>query len=533
MAAPPTVAELLDGHVSLDVECFDRLYLNAYVPKLQTAGGTVYFLHEHRGNAIPSPALFRPMGQAFRDAVATFATDRGVPVVRFPAGARKLDLVRPHLEQAAATGTPGVVAVGVAQETQLVTMGTDVRRAPNGVPTYSFRRLSRRVTCFYFYIWDAEWGPCFVKLCAYFPYPGKVWCNGHEWAKRQLEARGIAYTSLANGFASCADPKALRRICASLSPRKVQALFNRWMAVLPLPLTPEDRAAGYDWELSMNQVEFSRTLVLDRPARARAFFDRVIAEGIELGRPSEVEVIFGRRVQSNTPGIFHARVITRGTEPRLSIYYKSSRVKEYLKEGRAVRVETVINCPTDIGVHRRIAHLGELGAACREVNRRILRVQRVASAPSMTRSGFERVTLPDERAGHRTVALRYGDARAMALMAALALCLHHVAGFTNKTLRPVVANLLGGTYSATQMTYDLWRLRGKELIRRIEGTHTYFLTPEGVRVATFFTKSFRRIIDPLFAAAESAPPPEPQLRAALAIIEHTVDRYAQEAGMAA
>jgi hypothetical protein len=260
-----SVAKLLDGHVTLDVECFDRLYLNAYVPKLQTPGGVVYFFHDHRGQPIASPALFRPMGDAFRKAVADFAMDNHIPVIRLKAGERKLDVVRPHLEHAERSG---VVALGVAQETQRVTMGTDVRRNPDtGCPSYSFRKADRRVTVYYFYIDDSDFGPCFIKICASFPSPAKVWCNGPEWVKRQLEKRGITYEELSNGLLRCEDPKALTRICRSLSPRKVQALFDRWIKVIPQPLTPEDRVAGYDWELSMNQIEFSRTLVLDRPVR--------------------------------------------------------------------------------------------------------------------------------------------------------------------------------------------------------------------------------------------------------------------------
>jgi len=527
------VAELLDGHVTLDVECFDRLYVNAYIPTLQTPGGVVYFLHDHRGHPIPSPALFRPMGEAFRAAVAAFAGANDIPLIRFKPRQRKLDVVRPYLDAAEASG---VVAIGVDQEVQRVTMGTDLRRDPaTGCPHYSFRKVDRRVTVFYFYIADAEWGPCFIKICAYFPYPAKLWANGHEWAKRQLHKRGIDYVALANGFASVEDPRALHRLCRALSPRKLQALFDRWITVIPQPLTAEDRAAGYDWELSMNQIEFSKTLVLDRPARARAFFEHVISDNVGLGRPSEVELVFSRRVQKNTPGLFRTRVVTEGVDPRISIYYKGSRVKEYLKEGRAIRIETVINNPTDIGCKRRICHLGTLGAICRDVNRRILSVQRVVSAPSLSTSLFERVALPDGRAGHRTVALRYGDPRPMALMAALTLCLHHVAGFTNKSLRPLVATLLGTTYTSSQMSYDLWRLKGKGLIERIAETHTYVLTPDGARAATFYTKTFRSIVDPLFAAIapDAGPRPDPDLRRALRIIDHTITRQAQEVRIAA
>lgn len=349
MATSPSLAELLDGHVSLDCECFDRLYLNVYQPKLQTPGGVVYFLHDHRGNPIPSPALFRPMGDAYRKSVTKFAEDNGIGIIRFKAGDRKIDVVAPYLEKA---DSPGVVVIGQAQEIQRVMVGSDVRRDPDtGCPRYSFNKVDRRVTVYYFYALDEQWGPSFLKMCAYFPYPAKIWCNGHEWVKVQLTNKGIGFKALANGFASVEDPGELERLCNMLGPVQIQNLFERSIARLPLPLGPEDFDACYLWEASMNQIEFSRTLVLDLPARARAFFDRVIESSVTLGRPSEIQMIFDRRVQKDTPGIFLTKLVNEGVEPRVSIFYKNSRVKLYLKEGKGVRIETVINNPTDVGVN--------------------------------------------------------------------------------------------------------------------------------------------------------------------------------------
>ncbi|MGH9338800.1 MAG: hypothetical protein ACRD1R_04235 [Acidobacteriota bacterium] len=533
MANSPSLAQLLEGHVRLDCECFDRLYLNVYQPKLQTPGGVVYFLHDHRGNPIPSPALFRPMGDAYRKSVSKFAEDAGIEMIRFKAGDRKIDVVTPYLEKAT---SPGVVVIGQAQEVQRVTVGTDLRRHPEtGCPHYSFNKVDRRVTVYYFYAQDQQWGPSFLKMCAYFPYPAKMWCNGHEWVKAQLRSKGIGFTALANGFACVDDHRELKRLCDMLGPRQVQDLFERWMARVPLPFDAADFEAGYIWEASMNQIEFSRTLVLDRPARARAFFDRVIESSATLGRPSEIELIFDRRVQKNTPGMFLTKVVNEGVEPRVSIFYKNSRVKLYLKQGKGARIETVINNPTDIGVKRRIEHLGALGAICRQVNRRILDVCRVASAPDLSTSLFEQVALPDVSAGQRTVALRYGEIRVMALMAALTLCLHQIQGFTNKGLRSLVATLIDKPFSMNQMSYDLWRLRTNGLIERLPKTNTYVLTPNGIRVSLFYTKSYRRIIDPLFAAGGTGPQARaaPQLRDALRTIDQAVDRFAKEARIAA
>ena len=70
---------------------------------------------------------------------------------------------------------------------------------------------------------------------------------------------------------------------------------ERWWARLPLPLTEADRAAGYWWDISMRQVEVSRTIVFDAPRHARSFFEALCTDNVDIGRPQEMQVIFGRR----------------------------------------------------------------------------------------------------------------------------------------------------------------------------------------------------------------------------------------------
>ncbi len=250
MAAVTTVNDLLDGHVWLDIECLDRIYLNGYVPNLQVGGQVVSFMTAHLGLPIPSPAIMEKIGTAFRRSVDRFAADEHIPVVRFKKDDRKIEVMRSHLARQEATGRTGVAAIGVAQEFQNV-FAANQRQGSNGIPWFSLTKADRRVTCFYFYLWDVDFGPAFIKICAYFPYPVKVWINGHEWAKRQCVRAGIGFTALSNGFATCADSRALQAICDRFGPGTVQVFFQRWMSVLPLPLTEHDRSAGYWWELSM------------------------------------------------------------------------------------------------------------------------------------------------------------------------------------------------------------------------------------------------------------------------------------------
>jgi hypothetical protein len=523
-----TVNEVLGGHVVLDIECLDRVYLNAYVPILQSSGQVVAFMTQHLGMPIPSPALMEKISTRFRRSVESFAEANGIAWVRFGKDARKADVMAPYLKQAAATGRSQVAAIGVAQEFQRVWAAYQ-RDTATAAPQYTFAKTDRRVTCYYFYLWDEDFGPAFIKVCAYFPYPAKIWVNGHEWAKRQAARAGIGFTELSNGFAACGDPAALQQICDRLRPGTIEVFAQRWLHRLPMPFGRKDQQAGYWWEISMRQVEVSRTLVLDAPRRARAFFEALIADNLDIGRPANVEIIFNRHIRRDTPGVFRTAIDRPTVGPDtggvvLNLFYKHSRVKQYLKDGRAMRIETVINSPRDLRCLARLPHLSELQDKARAINRRILETERAGQGTVLASPAFERIAHPSVTAdGRRTPALRFGDPRVMALAGALCTTLLAATGITNKSLRALMTGLLHAPYTPGQMTYDLRRLRLAGLIHRIGHTHRYTLTPDGIKVAVFYTKLHNRLLRPLLAADQPQAPSE--LRAALRAIDQHVDAY--------
>ena len=188
MAKPVTVNDVLDGQVALDLECLDRIYLNGWVNNLQVGGQVVSFLTAHLGYPIPSPAIFDKIGTAFRRAVTRFAEQDHIPVVRFTKADRKIDRMRPYLAAQARTGRSGVAAIGIAQEYASAFTGTK-REGSTGAPWFAFHKADRRVTCYYFYLWDVDFGPAFIKICAYFPYPTKI-CLLTELGDRSSQVRG-------------------------------------------------------------------------------------------------------------------------------------------------------------------------------------------------------------------------------------------------------------------------------------------------------------------------------------------------------
>jgi len=525
-----TAAEMVAGHVRLDISCVDRLYLNGYVAKLQTPGGVIYFFHHHRGKPIVSPALFEPIGEKFRRDIKGWAQANGIPLVSFKAGDRKADVMAPFLDAAAASGRSQVVAIGCAQEFQLV--WTARRRAtdPGACPQFSFTKEQRRVSVFYVYIWDSKMGSGFIKICTYFPYPVKAWVNGHEWAKRQAIRAGLSFTALSNGFAACDDPAALQAICDRFGPGTVQVWFERWMAKIPLPLEDADRDAGYWWELSMRQVETSRTLVFDEDCHARAFFEALLCENMDLGRPENVELLFrrGQRLggYSRTPpgGGFKTKIDRYCDLVTLNVFYKSSRLKQYLKDGVALRIETVVNSPKDLLCNRMIANLPELQAKARAINARLMETETAGQDTALVSPVIERITRPTVTGdGRKAPALRFGDLRVQALAGAVAAMLFTVTGITNRSLRALMTGLLHRPYSMNQASYDLARLARNGLIRRVPGRNRYTLTRDGLLFAHFYTKVYDHVLRPLMAPDRPNAPPE--LAAALDTLDQLAARY--------
>jgi hypothetical protein len=248
-------------------------------------------------------------------------------------------------------------------------------------------------------------------------------------------------------------------------------------------LRPQDRAAGYDWSLSIWQLEVSLTQIFDRPLRGREFFEEIFRDNLDLGRPDRAQLIFDRVVTKKTPGEFRTRVIQDGVHPSLHIQYKNFDLKQYFKEGRGCRTEGTFRNPNDFGVNKGLSNLPYLQKLGREINRRLLEVERVSHNSGSSGDSIQRVVQPtvtDD--GEKAPALKFGQPRVMALLLALTLFQHLIDGFHNRDLRVLVIDLLGVTteqYTASQMTYDLRRLRLKGLIFRPPKTHRYFLTPYG------------------------------------------------------
>lgn len=502
----PTSSNILGAHTVLHLRSFDRLFLNLYVPLLQRPGQVIGFLRTPE-TPIPSPVLFQRRGDAFVRDLRAYAARHDAPWLQFERRESKEERMRPYLQAAEREERSGLVAVGVAQE-RTFGWGFTKTQGERGTD-FGFVRRSVYVNHYYLYIWDAEWGPSFIKICGYAPWGGRVWLNGHEWLKRQLAKAGIGFRPLDNGLLSVERPETAQALASQLGPREVRAYLDHWLGELPQPLTAADRARGYHYACSMKQIEIADTRVFDRPLRGRQWFEATIAEQLTLGRPQEIALLFDRRVTRRTPGRFETHVLADRTTPEILFRYKHSTIKQYLKDGRALRTETTVNDTYDLGIGRALEHLGEVRDAGIAINERVLATEAGTEDARLAGPELTALVLPQRTAsGRRIPALRFGDPRVMALLAAVVALANLPAGFQNAQLRRSVAALLSISreeYSASRMTYDLSRLSGHELITREPGTHRYRATAKGLATAALLTKLADRVLDP--AIARIAPTP--------------------------
>ena len=502
-----SVAEIVSRHVKLTVEGIDRMYLNVFVPGLQYERGIVRFFREHRGQPLPSAALMSPMTRGFVAMLEDFAVRHEIPLVQFCKGQRKDAVMAEHLRRFA--HEEGVVFIGKAQEKTPV-FRTERRRSPTtGRPYPWIVRRSAMVNNYYIYAVDRDFGPFFLKFCSYFPFNAKLCLNGHEYAKRQLAQKSIAFEALDNGILSCADPKRLQTICDGLSAAKIDALLRKWLRLLPHPFTGADRKAGYRYDISILQAEFSTTQVLDQPVHGRLFFEQVIRENLDLGRPEEIQLIFNRRIPRKTRARFRTRVVTHDVTPSLNVYYKNTRIKQYHKENRALRTETTINNTYDFRVGRRLHNLPKLREIGFAANRRLLEVERLSHDCILSEDAFQAVNCPVAVGRQRASGLRFADPRVHALLHAVILFRQLAQGFRAADLRRHLAALSGRdptSISQGAITYQLRRLRLHGLIERLPNSFRYRVTDFGFRVALFFTRTYNRLLRPGYQSITAESP---------------------------
>ena len=291
---------LLRDHVTLRCRSIDRIFLQAYVPRLQTVGEVCTFLRWQRKFRFLLRLRLAKSAMQYVKAVYRFAEAH--------AYSRRALQERPkqrgNSSPLSGSGREGRQGSGRDdRDSTRESLGLEImaeERAGEGPPSpYGLGPGDGLYQSLLFLSLGCGVGRGVLEDQSYAPYPIWLWLNGHEWAKRQLEKAGIGYEALDNGFRSCEDAAALQKICDRLGPAAVQSFFARWLRRLPSAFTEADRRAGYGYQMAFRQFEISDTCVFDRPQAGRMWFEGVIRDHLDVGRPDQIALIFHRRVNSS------------------------------------------------------------------------------------------------------------------------------------------------------------------------------------------------------------------------------------------
>jgi len=496
--------------------------------------GSISISKPSKEKKIASPALMAPISHDFIARIQDFISERNLDLVRFKKGQRKDDITKERLKKH--NDKEGILYVGVAQEKfSTFRLCKTLDEITNCLRPSLYRS---QVMCnqYYFYIFDEDFGPMFIKFGSYFPYTARICLNGHEYLKDRLKKEEIRWKELDNGILSCSNPARMQAIANGLTDKKIRKLIRKWFNHLPSPIPKEEKKKGIDYELSILQAELACTQVFDKPVSGRLFFENIIKENLDLGRPENVSLIFDRRVTKRTPGEFRTRIITQNVIPSLHVSYKNSKIKQYFKCEKALRTETVINNTRDFGIGRLLKNFSSLKEKGFSANQRLLNVQKLSQNCIDGNKVFNGVINSVNVNGQRASALKFGDERVMMLFHALIHLATFSPEFSNSMLRECLAKLLSkepDEIKQGQMTYDLRRLRLHGILTRLPRTNKYIFTPDGLRIVLFFAKTYSRIFQNGFAQIyDSFPECEnKQINMAFSKLEKAIDLLISEANM--
>lgn len=513
-----TLAEACSAAIAFVYRSIDRLILNAYIPTLQTPGAMAIFLRHVCKKPILSGLVFKWLTDRFVAQVRAFAEARGLSIVYVKGRTKPGAVGQCLLRKAARKGRWGVIAIIVHQESARVFASVHAGGRQTNFRVKEDRRL---VNHYYFYLRDREFGDGFVRINSYPPFQMRVWWNAHGYLAAHLRRHRIAFRTADNCIIEVADPAALQRFADQVTPQLVEHLAARWLGQIPDPLTREERAAGYPLRFSIFQAEFSNNIIFKQTQVLNRVYEALLRDHLHLGRPDMLKVIFNRRIYRNTPSVYATRILRQGVVVCLKVFYKHSWLKQYNKGGRVLRTEICINNPMDFMIKKSLVHLGYLGRVAYHAITRFEKAQAVALATALERSMLERLVTPSRNGGQRVPGIRIGAPRAMRILAALGCAGLSFKAFSNADFRTVLIEQFGAEpqeATPAHVGYELRKLRGKGLIRKVAGHNRYTLTDFGYRAALYLTKLHDRLLGPTFDSLD------PMLQEALSASTDKLDQ---------
>jgi|GEM_PF-160074 len=496
-------------HLSGTYDCVDRIVLNAYFMLAQSAGGFRTWWRRLRGSDedLDNTHLMRFAGH-FSRRIRAYATTQGIPLIHCQPKERKGKSAKPHLPQDPAFRGIFCIITGLAPAPIF-----RVQRSKKGITNIT-RKISY-VKHYSFHILDPEWGHLTVKLCPHPPFTAQIILNGHEYVACQARTRKIPFTKEDNCFTEIASATGLARVAdtmrASSSVGRLVRACERWIySCLCFALSSvEQRRSGFRYSYSVYQTEYSRNLLF----RRGRVLDQVFQSTIDRTRAplqlKTIKTIFGSKdrphfrwkakrtprleVVVETP-VYHLTVF--------KIHYGKVTIKMYSKGERVLRIEVIAHNIRQLGYGRRIERFPEITNALKIMVERFLTVLQGVDVSFIDDERLSTWSLPSKVGKTRVGGIDVNRPRMRAVMQGVIALSTHPRGFTASELAGKVKEILGPSitcYHSRQASYDLKKLRGKNLVQRIKHSRCYEVSPDGLKAMVGFSVLREKVLVPLLS----------------------------------
>jgi hypothetical protein len=508
-----TLAERFAADISLEYSLVDRMRVRGHLMHLQSVGMLSVFFKRHRNVSWIEPRDLQKMTDEFVQHVEAMAAKDGIPLLSGKPGESHVDQAAPFLAQVADRDQAIYCIIKVQEETSSF---VSYRPKNDSSSERKIARGRRRVNHYYFFIKDPHFGTGnSIRISTYAPFPVTVCCNGHNFVAQQLSKRGVSFQMRDNLFVEVGDAKVFAQACAALTAQAIEGFCDRWVyRCVPL-FTPKARADNYRYAWYLDQIERCHNLIFRSADRLNALFGRLLDTGRAIGQPHVIARLFQRRLQASRTGGRMQR--TQQEDYCLKAWHKKTYIKQYNKQGAALRTETCTHDVREFGTKKGLQNLSYLLHCMDLCNQRLLRWQDTIDQTTVAAGFLEKLgqpTVPEQ--GQRVPGLRLDSQRLTWVLAAVLQFAHIVTGFRNREVRSYLHNRFGlspDDYTAAQFRYDLLKLRAKGWLRKLDGSTKYVLTPKGITHGTAISKLKDclngTLAEPLGTAPEVAAPQSP------------------------
>jgi hypothetical protein len=494
-------------------DCVDRIVLNAFYSVGHSPSGFRYWWRQLFGSdeSLDDNHLMRMAGR-FSRRLQAYTKANHIPMIYCDAGTRKHEVGEAHLAENPNVEGLFLVLVARAQ----ASLWEVHRGGSNG-----FLQLKRKarppfVNHYYFHINDPDWGHITIRMCGHPPFAAQIILNGHEYVSCRLKRSGRTFRKEGNCFTNTQDGSDLALVADALrQPDAIGCLSQvceRWIysACLCFALTTEERErSGFRYQFSVYQVEYSRNLLFRSPKQMDQVMESMLDRSRSRLRIDRIKTIMGMKQRPHRQRKRMEIVVEKPTYDLtyFNLHFGKITLKVYTKGEHVLRFEAIVHNTKDLNCGRVLAKFPDIVVKLAGILTRFMDTLNAIDRPFISEPDWDGLSTPSRVGKARVGGVDVQKPRMRSVLEAILALAPRPQGMTASDVAAKVRTITGQTpseYGPTRASYDLRKLRGKQLIAKIAKSRRYEARPDCLRSISAALVLRENVIKPILAGVSSS-----------------------------